>query len=336
VKDGVVEIGNGAFCYLQDTNRGSGWGWSNSGLLVDSGEALLVDTLRDENLTNTMLNAYLDATGLRPKDIGTLVNTHHDGDHTYGNRLMEHARIMATKECAEMLAKRPPSMLQNLLDNRPQGELGDFLFSLFGPPFDFKGLQPTLPTDYVADQQEIKVGNKTARIIGAGPAHTVGDIMVYVPEDRIVYTGDIVFFTNTPVLWAGPSSNWVKALDTILAMDVDTVVPGHGPITDKSGVAKTREYLVYVEQESRKRFDAGLSMEEAIQDISLGEFESWGGVERIVVNVDHHYARFRGEEPTHDLGKLMALMAPYALRARRKRGGASPEIHPPTCDCGEH
>ena len=118
--DGVRDLGNGCLAYLQDCNQGSGWGWSNSGLIVDGDEALLVDTLRDEKLTAHMLDAYRDASGLAAGDISTLLNTHRDGDHTYGNRLMRHARILATPECARGIAERPPGVFKTLLDSRPQ------------------------------------------------------------------------------------------------------------------------------------------------------------------------------------------------------------------------
>lgn len=333
MEDHVEDLGNGAYCYLQDTNRGSGWGWSNSGLIVDSGEAVMVDTLRDEVLTGNMLSAYTDMTGLKPRDIGTLINTHNDGDHTYGNRLMRHARIMASRECAAMMAERPPTLFQNALDNLPKGIVGEFMFELWGPPFQFRGVEPSLPNEYVKDGQQIKVGNKTVRIIHVGSAHTIGDIMVHVPEDKILFTGDIVFLNNTPILWSGPAGNWIRALDNILEMDVETIVPGHGPVTDKNGVRKTREYLVYVEDEARKRFDAGLSLEDAIQDIALGQFEDWGGSERIVANVERIYAQLRGIEPTKDVYQLIAMMAHYVERARRKKGDAIPDGG--KCACGE-
>jgi cyclase len=324
MKDGVHELGRGLFCYCQDCNQGSGWGWSNSGLIVDGDQALLVDTLRDEKLTGKMLAAYQDATGLAARDIGTLVNTHSDGDHTYGNRLMKHARMISSRETARDVAARPPSIFLGLLENRPKCVVGDFMFSLFGPPFDFVGVEPTLPSESVERTMSLKVGDKKVELIKVGPAHTAGDVLVHVPGDRIVYTGDIVFYTNTPILWAGPQANWIDALDRILAMDVDIVVPGHGPVTDKSGVRKIRQYLVYIEQESRKRYDAGMSLEDAIEDIELGEFEDWGSPERIVVNVNQHYCRFSGKASTLSFQTLMEMMAPYAARNnKRKRDAAA-------------
>jgi len=315
--EGVYNLGNGAFAYLQDCNKGTGWGWSNSGLITDHEESLLVDTLRDEKLTVVMLEAYRDATGLNPREIGTLVNTHRDADHTYGNRLMSHARIIASEACARQMRDRPPSAITALLRNRPGGVIGDYIFKLFGRPFEFEGLEPTLPNDTFRGRRDLKVGDKHVHLIEVGPAHTEGDVLVHVPANRTVYTGDIVFLTNTPVIWAGPHENWIAALDAVLAMDIDTVVPGHGPITDKKGVAKVKDYIHHVELQSRLRYDAGMKVEEAIQDIALGEFDDWGGAERIVPNVLYFYRRFRGDTNRDDLREAMALMAPLAMRARR-------------------
>lgn len=322
-REGVQDLGSGAFAYLQDCNKGTGWGWSNSGLIVDQEESLLIDTLRDENLTVAMLNAYRDTTGLAARDIGSLVNTHRDADHTYGNRLMSHARILASEACAQGMRERPPSAIVEMLRNRPEGVVGDYLLHLFGPPFVFEGVEPTLPNDTFTGRRELKVGDKDVHLIEVGPAHTAGDVLVHVPANRVVYTGDIVFFTNTPVIWTGPHENWIAALDLILSMDIDTVVPGHGPVTDKSGVAKVKDYFQYVETQSRARYDAGLDLHEAIQDISLGEFENWGGAERIVANVLYFYRRFAGETGPVNLHQAIALMAPMAMRARKGSGTAS-------------
>ena len=324
-REGVHDLGGGMFAFLQDCNKGSAWGWSNSGLITDHEESLLIDTLRDEKLTLAMLNAYREATGLSAKEIGTLVNTHRDADHTYGNGLMRHAQILASEACARQMRDRPPSAIKALLANRPQGVVGDFIFRLFGPPFEFDSIEPAMPTETFTGRRDLKVGDKDVHLIEVGPAHTEGDVLVHVPANRIVYTGDIVFLTNTPVIWSGPHENWLAALDQVLAMDIDTVVPGHGPVTDKAGVAKVKDYIHLVETQSRLRYEAGLSVEEAIQDIALGEFEEWGGAERIVPNVLYFYRRFGGDNRRDDLGEAMSMMAPLAMRARRGNG-AIPDV----------
>ena len=116
------------------------------------------------------------------------------------------------------------------------------------------------------------------------------------PEDRIVFTGDILFNEGTPIAWAGPVKNWIAACDRILAMDVDVVVPGHGNVADKAAVQAMRDYLQYVQDEAFKRFQAGMPATEAAFDIPLGSYAKWSDAERIVVTVMTLYAGFRGEE----------------------------------------
>jgi glyoxylase-like metal-dependent hydrolase (beta-lactamase superfamily II) len=145
-----------------------------------------------------------------------------------------------------------------------------------------------------------------------GPAHTRGDVLVYVPEDRVMFTGDILFIEGTPIVWEGPIGNWIAACDRILELDPVAIVPGHGPVTDRDGVRAVRGYLVYLRDESRKRFDAGMTAEEAARDISLGTFSAWSESERVGVNVDTLYREFRGDHTPSDALRLFGLMAELA------------------------
>jgi glyoxylase-like metal-dependent hydrolase (beta-lactamase superfamily II) len=165
------------------------------------------------------------------------------------------------------------------------------------------------PTRVFSGTLELTVGDKAVTLIEVGPAHTAGDVLVHVPEDRTVFTGDILFIDGTPLMWAGPVANWIAACEKIYAMDVDVIVPGHGPITDRAGVRRVAEYLAYVDIEARKRFDAGLEVREAIRDIALGDYASWGDAERIAVNVDSLYREYRGDGIQTPVVELFALMA---------------------------
>ena len=131
---------------------------------------------------------------------------------------------------------------------------------------------------------------------------------MHVPDDRLMFTGDILFIEGHPILWVGPVGNWIDACDHMLGLDLDTIVPGHGPITDHRGVRAVRDYLVYVRDEARKRYDAGLSAYDAAMDISLTDFDSWGDAERIVVNVATLYREF-GAREAPEVGEVFALMA---------------------------
>lgn len=300
------ELGDACFAYLQ--TNGS-WGWSNAGLVVGDGASLLVDTLFDLRLTEAMLQAMSSLTAVAP--IATLLNTHANGDHCYGNQLVAGAEIVASSATAAEMAEVPPAML-HALNNAP-GELGD-LFRYFFGAFDFDGIELRLPTRTFDGRLEVEVGGRVVELIEVGPAHTRGDTIAVVPDAKTVYTGDILFIGGTPIVWAGPLSNWIAACDLLLGMDVETVVPGHGPITDKAGVVGVRDYLAFVESSAAQHHAAGDDAWEAARDIARevgarDEFRGLSEFGRITVNVDAAYRSFDASYVAPDVVEQFRRMA---------------------------
>lgn len=309
---GLHDFGNGCYAYLQPDGT---WGFSNAGLIVDGGESLLVDTLMDLKLTRQMLET-MRAGEPSAASIGTLVNTHSNPDHTNGNQLVVNAQIISSTACLEEMKE------QSAAPRYPMtGEAGAFFQEVLGRRFDFSGIRPVLPSQTFDNELTLHVGGKEVRLFELGPAHTRGDIVAFVPADKTVFTGDILFSGGHPVIWEGPIGNWIRACDTILEWDVETVVPGHGPITDKSGVRALKRYLEYVRDESRKRFDAGMGYEEAARDIILDAFSDWTDPERIVVNVYACYREFRGETHRLPVPVLFGSMARYRNERKNKETG---------------
>ena len=305
---GLHQIGNGAYAWLQPDG---GWGWSNSGLVVDSGEALVIDTLFDVPLTQDMLKAYADAEPAA-KQVSKVVNTHHNGDHCNGNCCCPDATIYAHRQTFEHMQTEPPALVQGFLDAAPDlGELGKYLTSCFGP-FDFKSVTQKLPDTLFDEDIDIKVGDKTVHLLHVGPAHTPGDTLAYVPADKTVYTGDILFIGGHPIMWEGPVANWIRACERICDMDVETIVPGHGPITTKQGVRAVQTYLETLRDEARKRYEAGMSYQEAAQNIVLEGYTAWGDRERIVINCASLYREF-GMEHVPEVAELFSGMAQYLV-----------------------
>ena len=310
-RKGLHEIGNGSFAWLQPDG---GWGWSNAGLVCDGGESLLVDTLFDLRLTAEMLAAMRRAAPSASR-IGTLVNTHANGDHCYGNSLVAGARILASRASAEEMDELPPETMANLMKNAASlGPAGEFLTRCFGA-FDFVGIPHTPPTETFSGELRLRVGSKPVVLLEVGPAHTRGDVLVWLPDDGVVFTGDILFIDGTPIMWAGPVGNWIAACERIAALGASVVVPGHGPITDAQGALRVRDYLVYVRDEARSRFDAGLPPAEAARDIALGSYSAWGDAERIAVNVHTLYREWSdGALGRANAVELFALMAELDAR----------------------
>jgi cyclase len=303
---GLADIGNGAYAWMQPDG---GWGWSNAGLITDGGESLLVDTLFDLPNTREMLAAMRKAAPKAASTIGTLVNTHHNGDHCYGNELVGAGEIISSAHACEEMKRESPAVIQGFMKAAPGlGQLGTYIQHCFGA-FDFDGITQTLPTKTFSGRMTKQVGSKRVELIEVGPAHSGGDILVHVPQDRTVFTGDILFIEGTPIMWAGPIANWIAACDAILALDCETVVPGHGPITDARGVKAVRSYLIYIRDEAKKRFDAGMPAAEAARDIALRDYDSWGDAERIAVNVSSLYREFSHDHTAPDVAGLFGQMA---------------------------
>ena len=305
---GLQALGNSAYAWLAPH---ASWGWSNAGLIVDGEESLLIDTLFDLPLTEQMLRA-MRAAEPRAGRIDTLVNTHANGDHCHGNELVSDARIIASSASALEMNELPPEAMAAMMEmTANMGPVGDYFRHCFGQ-FQFAGIRQTPPTQTFDGHLDLQVGDKPVHLIEVGPAHTRGDVLVHSPRDRAVFTGDILFIEGTPVMWQGPVANWIKACRLIEAMDVDHIVPGHGPITDKMGVVAVREYLEYVRDQARARFDAGMSAFEAARDIELSEYSAWSDPERIAVNVDSLYREFSGAQASTDIFELFTRMAELA------------------------
>lgn len=179
-----------------------------------------------------------------------------------------------------------------------------------GRHFDFQGIRLTLPNETFSGEMRLQVGDKEVRLIEVGPAHTRGDVIVYVPQDRVVYTGDMLFNSAHPAIWSGPVANWIRACDLMLSWDLEVVVPGHGALTDQSGIREFRDYLAYVRAEARKCFDAGMSFVQAADAISLDPWAHFAEDERMYINVYACYREFGAKDAggTPDILRMLELM----------------------------
>jgi glyoxylase-like metal-dependent hydrolase (beta-lactamase superfamily II) len=300
----LADLGTGVYAWLQASG---GWGLANAGLVVGEGTSLLVDTLFDLRLTTRMLAGLAGLTDAAP--IGTVVNTHGNGDHWFGNELVPEAEVLASEAAAAEMRLVGPDEVQELFSLVAPG--GAFARGIFGA-FHFDEITPRYPTRTFSGRLSLDVGGTAVELIEVGPAHTAGDVLIHVPSARTVFTGDIVFNGGTPIIWEGPVSGWLAACDVLTGLDVDTVVPGHGPVGDKDSVHEAATYLRFVHERASATFAAGLEPEEAARAIARddgGRFSTLPESERLVANVHAVYQDLDPSRPQVRPPDLFGCMA---------------------------
>jgi len=288
---GMVEVGPKVFAYVQATGA---TGISNSGLILGHEAAVLVDALMVPSMTRKLV-AAIKKTSRQP--VGQLINTHHHLDHTGGNQFFREVPIIATEKCRQELARGFPPLP---------------VLERFMPRFadEFPRLKVVLPTVTFTDRLVLHDGEREIHLWHPGAtAHTVGDAVAFLPKERVLFAGDIAFHYVTPLAFQGHVGNWIRAADRLLEYDAEVIVPGHGPIGTKKELKAMRGYLALVRREAKKRFEAGLSAEDAAHDIKLGLYAAWREPERILPNVMRCYQEFRDElDQPLDLQRMLSGM----------------------------
>ncbi len=302
---GLHELADGVFAYLVPDG---GWGLSNAGLVAGSRESLLVDTLFDLPLTREMLAAMRSVTDASP--IRTVVNSHGDGDHWWGNELLPaDARIYATTAAIDEMRHALPAEIPAALANPAlPPDVREFVDYAFGA-FEFGGITPR-PAEHAIDGvQHLRVGGRAVTVIPVAPAHTTGDAIVHVPDAGVVFAADVAFIGETPITWQPALASWAAACDVVLALSPRVVVPGHGPVSDADGIRTVQRYVRHVLAEAAPRAAAGMTAVEAAYDIPLGEFGELANADRIIVNVDRAYTELDPSRPLTDRVALFGEMA---------------------------
>jgi cyclase len=292
---GMIELAPSVYAYQQP----GGWCRSNGGLVVGDDFAILIDTQFTADLNANYVAAIRQVTEL---PVRFIINTHHHGDHCFGNHLFPQAWTVAHQNCREEIIKR----------SQPDPA---WLAQKF-PRYDFGGVRYVLPQITFQDRLKIFQGERCLELLYHDTCHSASDIAVHLPEEKTVFCGDYVFYKNAPLGLDSSFVNWIRALDKLAALRADHYVPGHGPVCGVDGLLEAKGYLELVYREAEKRYRAGMPPGDAALDIDLGQYKDWHCTERILANVARIYREFAGEAPTTaiDTDSLMAEMDRLASR----------------------
>jgi cyclase len=270
----VVEVSAGVYAYIQPDGT---WWINNTGFLASGQGVISVDACSTRRRTAAYAAAIAAVT---PAPVRAVINTHHHGDHTYGNCLFPGAAIIAHERTREaVIAGGPPRDLP-FWDGPDWGELT---------------LEPPFVT--FADQLAVYSGDLRAEVRHVGiPAHTTNDSIVWIPERSVLFCGDLIFNGGTPFLLMGSVAGAVEVLEQVIApLRAGVIVPGHGPVFSGAGpLDATLDYLRFVLGLAERAVAAGLSPLDAAREADLGPFAAWADAERIVGNLHRAQAELRG------------------------------------------
>jgi cyclase len=271
----TVEVSEGIYAYIQPDGS---WYINNTGFLTGRHGVVSIDTCATQRRTRAYLEAVAAVT---PRPVRTLVSTHHHGDHTYGNCLLPAATIVGHARCRdEVLASGPP-VNRGIFEDVEWGDLE------LAPPFLTYETGITLWVDDLRCE---------VRYVGT-PAHTTNDSIVFIPSRSVLFAGDLLFKGGTPFLLMGSISGAIEVLEQVIRpLDAQTIVAGHGTVSDPSLIDDVLGYLRFVQDVARKGTEAGLTPLEAARETDLGDYAGLLDAERIVGNLHRAYAELGGAE----------------------------------------
>jgi cyclase len=270
----TVEVADGVFTYVQPDGS---WWLNNAGFVRGDDGVVAIDSTSTERRTRALLEAIRDVC---TSPVRTLVNTHHHGDHTNGNCLFGDATVVGHRNCRAGVAAQ---------------QIGG-LDAVFGT-VEWGDLEIRPPSVVFDDHIDVFAGDRRIELHFIGtPAHTTGDVVAWLPDDGVLFTGDLVFNGGTPFVLMGSVDGAIEACARVREFGATTIVPGHGEVCAVDAVDTVERYLRFVAAVARDARAAGLSPLAAAQETDLGEWSDLHDSERIVGNLHRAMSELGGAE----------------------------------------
>ncbi len=232
-------------------------GSTNSGFIVTEEGVIVIDSQGTRQLAEELKKGIRDVT---PKPVIYVVNTHYHGDHTFGNQYFSEARAIIAHENTRLaLIERDKAHKERF--KKFFGEESLFGFNLTPPTLTF--------TDKLTLWSG---GRKLDLIFAGGPAHTDGDIFVYLAAEKILFAGDLLYKGRLPLLSDGDTAGAGSAVVELLNTGAQIYVPGHGPLADKNDAGEYMGYLNDLRAEVKRLMGEGKTLEEVKKEIKLPKY----------------------------------------------------------------
>lgn len=278
---GMKELADGVYAYIQPNGPHGNAGYSNAGLIVGDDYCAVVDTLGTRSMQQGFLDAIRKVTN---KPVSRVLLTHHHPDHVFGVQRFMPACVIAHRACRHHMVQAGQADVQRWARKRPH-------FAA-----DLEGVEVVYPDLTFEDKVTLHVGPHEVVFFHPGVAHTDGDAAAWLPRSRILFAGDLFFNRVCPAAFAGSLQGWIQAVKDILALDLATIVPGHGPVAGKPDLRRMLDYLELILAHARVGFLSGADAQAVAAAMPLGELREWADTEeRLLEDIRRAYLGFQSE-----------------------------------------
>ncbi|NEC53775.1 MBL fold metallo-hydrolase [Actinospica acidiphila] len=271
----LVPVAQDVHAFVQPAG---GWCLNNAGLVADGGRSVLIDTAATEARTRRLRE---ETARIVPGGPDYVVNTHFHGDHTFGNG---------------QFTDRGAVIVAHAGTRSDTEEAGLGLRRLW-PDVEWGHTPLTLPTLTFRDNLTLYGDNIRTELLHVGPAHTANDVVAWIPQRSVLFTGDVVWSGVTPYVLMGSVSGSLRALNQLRALRPSVVVPGHGPVGGPDLLDSTEAYLHLLQDLAADGLRRGISALQAAREADIGAFTGHLDPERLVGNLHRAYAELQGLAP---------------------------------------
>ncbi|MDQ6674356.1 MAG: MBL fold metallo-hydrolase [Chloroflexota bacterium] len=259
----IKEVSPGIFAYVQ---LDGSWGLNNPAFVGKKAVTLVDTNLHPSARARTQARG-LAIESVTPLPVRTLLNTHHHGDHVFGNFVFPEATIIGHRLCRE-------ETLQTQLSTQA-----------FFPGVEWGNIEVEPPCVTFDDRITVYVDDLEMQFMFVGPAHTPNDAILWIPSRKLLIAGNLVFSKCTPFVLQGSLAGHIRAMGVLQALGAETVIPGHGDICGPQAINDGLAYLSFVQEVGKKSWDAGVTPLEAARQTDLGRFREWAEWERLAANL---------------------------------------------------
>jgi len=284
----LERLGEGIFFAIATPGSGS---MGNAGILDLGAETLIFDTMLTAAAARDLRAAAERLTGRAPRYV---VNSHFHGDHTIGNIVFDDATIIATAPTAALITNENDQFLRELREHgaeldaqarveaaaasdpavrRDIEEQSDDFAALAREAHTTRSRQPNITFE---SRLSIHGGRRDAQLISWGGGHTASDAVLYLPTERILFSGDLIFYRCHASIASGDPAEWLRILGEMERLDIAALAPGHGAVASRAAIAEQRAYLEALLGLALQAVEAGKTAEEAAKTSIPAAYRDYG------------------------------------------------------------